>query len=195
MPPNTTTSNSVEEKVRKHIFNTANDHWGIRQFSKNSLPLPISYIHFIAHPNEDNSGSDGQQPTNQWTMYLETSPSFSVHIDVAPDDNDVAMVMLEEEQVNYDAYNVFHKSLPVIGEGCSVATVLDVLITKKRDVYRFAPVGEGCRYWLSIVVLDLVDAGLVNRGDAQDAVDGLGMYWCFPPGTGSFAREFARGSF
>ena len=128
-------------------------------------------------------------------MYLETSTDSSVHVEVAADDTDVAMVMLEEEQVNYDAYNVFHKSLPVIGEGCSVATVLDVLITKKRDVYRFAPVGEGCRYWLSIVVLDLVDAGLVNRGDAQDAVDGLGMYWCFPPGTGSFAREIARGSF
>ena len=112
-------------------------------------------------------------------MYLETSPSFSVHIDVAPDDNDVAMVMLEEEQVNYDSYNVFHKALPVIGEGCSVATVLDVLIAKKRDVYRFAPVGEGCRYWLSIVILDLLDAGLVNRGDAQDAVDGLGMYCVF----------------
>jgi len=128
-------------------------------------------------------------------MYLETSPNSSVHVDVVPDDNDVAMVMLETEQVNYDAYNVFHKPLPVIGEGCSVATVLDVLITKKRDVYRFALVGEGCRYWLSIVVLDLVDAGLVNREDAQDAVDALGMYWCFPPGTGSFAREIAQGSF
>lgn len=112
-------------------------------------------------------------------MYLETSPTSSVHVDVAPDDNDVAMVMLETEQVNYDAYNVFHKSLPVTGEGCSVATVLDVLIMKKRDVYRFAPVGEGCRYWLSIVVLDLADAGLVNRGDAQDAVDGLGCIGVF----------------
>jgi len=128
-------------------------------------------------------------------MYLETSPNSSVQVDVAPDDNDIAMVMLETEQVNYDAYNVFHKSLPVISEGCSVATLLDVLITKKRDVYRFAPVGEGCRYWLSIVVLDLVDAGLVNRGDAQDAINGLGMYWCFPPGTCSFARGIARGSF
>ncbi|KIJ94206.1 hypothetical protein K443DRAFT_683936 [Laccaria amethystina LaAM-08-1] len=195
MPLNTPTSNSVEEKVQNHIFNTVNDHWGISQFSKNSLPLSISHIHFIAHPNEDNSGSDGQQPTNHWTMYLETSPNSSVHVDVVLDDNDVAMVMLETEQVNYDAYNVFHKSLPVIGEGCSVATVLDVLITKKRDVYRFTPVGEGCRYWLSIVVLDLVDAGLVNREDAQDAIDGLGMYWCFPPGAGSFAREIARGSF
>ncbi|EDR01105.1 uncharacterized protein LACBIDRAFT_295639 [Laccaria bicolor S238N-H82] len=146
---NTLTSNSVGEKVRNHIFNTVNDHWGISQFSKTNLPLPISHIHFIAHPNEDNSGSDGQQPTNHWTMYLETSPTSSVHIDVAPDDNDVAMVMLDTEQVNYDAYNVFHKSLPVIGS---------------------------------------------LRGDAQDAIDGLGMYWSFPPGTGSFAREIARGS-
>ena len=75
-------------------------------------------------------------------MYLETSTDSSVHVEVAADDTDVAMVMLEAEQVNYDAYNVFHKSLPVIGEGCSVATVLDVLITKKRDVYRFAPVKD-----------------------------------------------------
>ncbi|EDR01093.1 uncharacterized protein LACBIDRAFT_333610 [Laccaria bicolor S238N-H82] len=155
MPLNTPTSNLVEEKVRNHIFNTVNDHWGIRQFSKTNLPLPIFHIHFIAHPNEDNSGSDGQQPTNHWTMYLETSPTSSVHIDVAPDDNDLVMVMLDTEQVNYDAYNVFHKSLPVVGAG------------------------EGCSsLW----------------GDTQDAIDGLGMYWSFPPGTGSFAREIAWGS-
>ncbi|EDR05932.1 uncharacterized protein LACBIDRAFT_329452 [Laccaria bicolor S238N-H82] len=154
MPPNTPTSNSVEEKVQNHIFNTVNDLWGISQLSKTNLPLPISHIHFIAHPNEDNLGSDGQQPTNHWTMYLETSPTSSVHVDVAPDDTDVAMVMLDTEQVNFDAYNVFHKSLPVTG---SLRWVKDVATGSPslywiwwmldwwiRETFKMPLIGLGC---------------------------------------------------
>jgi len=51
-----------------------------------------------------------------------------------------------------------------------VATIPDTLITEKRNLYTFAPVGKGCRCWL-------------GRRGAQDVVDGLGLYWFLAQGS------------
>jgi len=51
-----------------------------------------------------------------------------------------------------------------------VATIPDTLITEKRNLYAFAPVGKGCRCWL-------------GRRGAQDVVDGLGLYWFLAQGS------------
>ncbi|KAI0308932.1 hypothetical protein OF83DRAFT_1159692 [Amylostereum chailletii] len=63
------------------------------------------------------------------------------------------------------------------------------------DVYVFARMGEGCRYWLYTFAYDLVEAGIISVDDADTARAALGKYWPYPAGTEPRARAMAEGTF
>ncbi|KAF8058679.1 hypothetical protein FPV67DRAFT_513323 [Lyophyllum atratum] len=176
--------------VKAHIYNTEGN-WGTSKFNAATLTARITSIHFCAHSNEENAGSDGQTPANHWTFFLEIDPNSSVRVDAAPSGPyEPGMLILE---TNVTTSNV-HEVATELPTGITVADVLQVLIAKKRDRYVFAAIGEGCRHWLSVVVGDFEEAGLVSPGFVKDVRFALSQYWRYPSG-GSEPREIVQGTF
>lgn len=87
-----------------------------------------------------------------------------------------------------------HEEVAVLPTETTVAAILHVLIAKKRDQYTFSPVGEGCRHWLSVVVADLAEAGLVPDGFVENVRAALARYWRYPD-EASELRKIAEGTF
>lgn len=181
--------------VKSHILDS-DDYWGTSGFRWSDLALPVTSIHFCAHSNDDNSGGDGQPPTNHWSMYLETSASSAVHIDIIANyPHDIpAMVALASSSLSHDHESVHVVSCP-LPLGTTVESILGAIIDKKRDHYCYNPVGEGCRFWLTTLANDFMRSGLFG-GDIGEALRrDLGMYWASPKGSGCAPRAIAAGRF
>ena len=200
-----------DEDVKKHI--TSSDDWGISQFKLSNLSAIIKQFHFVAHENPSNSGDkvNGEQlpPTNHWSLLLtlvsSTSGSeskiSSVGVDVAPSEpGEPSMVVVESNLEGYDAFTSidnFTKTVSVDAahEGITLADVFNLIIQKKRDHYIFAPVGEGCRFWLYTITDDFASANFIGTANALEVQSALVMYWPTPKGTPAIARPMAKGRF
>ena len=70
------------------------------------------------------------------------------------------------------------------------------LSSKKRDCYIrvFAPVGEGCRFWLYTIADDFAGANFIDSANALEVQSALVMYWPTPKGTAAIARPMAKGT-
>ena len=73
--------------------------------------------------------------------------------------------------------------------------LLSVIVDRKRDNYTFAPIGEGCRYWLSVIAKDLFEANIIDQRESDAVVEVLGMYWPVPSGTPPVPRPMSKGTF
>ncbi|OJA17071.1 hypothetical protein AZE42_09254 [Rhizopogon vesiculosus] len=183
--------------VVTHIFNVDNN-WGTSQFPSSALTEAVQQVHFCAHANTENAGSDGQSPTNHWSMFLEIDPNRSVGVDVVPGDlHSPGMIILEMIEtkdcsvLNENVYDI-HSGVP---EGTTVETILGLIIDKGRDRYMFTTVGEGCRYWLQAFARDMVDAHLLSSEVAERASDVLACYWKYPVGSECEPRVMGQGRF
>ena len=149
-------------------------------------------------------------PTNHWslllTLLVSTSSSSeskisSVGVDVAPSEpGEPSMVVVESNLEGYDAFTSidnFTKTVSVDAahEGITVAVVFNLIIQKKRDHYIFAPVGEGCRFWLYTITDDFASANFIGTANALEVQSALVMYWPTPKGTPAIARPMAKGRF
>ncbi|KAI0824863.1 hypothetical protein BC628DRAFT_1419622 [Trametes gibbosa] len=63
----------------------------------------------------------------------------------------------------------------------TVATIVSLIISKKRDNYVFAPVNKGCRFWLSTITTDLANAGIITSSDADRICTSLTKSGPTPP--------------
>lgn len=52
-----------------------------------------------------------------------------------------------------------------------------------RDAFEFSPEWEGCRFWLTVVMQDVEDAGWLDKGSADQAKEALEVYWRNPEGS------------
>lgn len=175
----------MSDPVLSHIMN-ADGNWGTSRFIQPSATLAktVSRIYFAAHSNQYNAGSDGMPPTNHWSMFLQTGQHESVRVEVAPGEpGRPGMILLETKQ--YSVTNNTTRVEPAaVPEDTTVATIFSLIISKKRDNYVFAPVGEGCRFWLATVAADLADAGIIASGNADRIRDSLTKYWPYPIDSG-----------
>ena len=73
--------------------------------------------------------------------------------------------------------------------------LLAVIIDRKRDNYIFAPSGEGCRYWLSVIAKDFVEERIVDQQENNAIIEALGKYWPVPSGTPPVSRPMSEGIF
>ncbi|KAL4244618.1 hypothetical protein ABKN59_010272 [Abortiporus biennis] len=127
-----------------HIYNV-DGNWGTSQF-KTPLDATVTHVHFIAHENPTNEGSDGQFPTNHWTLYLSLNTLTSVQLDAAPGDIGRPGMIILESVSEHLPQDCIHRVSAIVTPGTTVKSILDVIINKKRDQYIFAPIGEGCRF-------------------------------------------------
>ena len=191
------------EEVNKHI--TSSDDWGISKFKLSNLSAIVKQFHFVAHENPSNSGDkvNGEQlpPTNHWSLLLTlTSPKLSsnalaVEVDVTPSEpGEPGMVVVESRSYAFNSN--YTKTVSVDAAECiTVADIFNLIIQKKRDRYIFAPVGEGCRFWLYTIADDFAGANFIDSANALAVQSALVMYWPTPKGTASVARPMANGQF
>ncbi|TBU26204.1 hypothetical protein BD311DRAFT_456859 [Dichomitus squalens] len=186
----------MTDSVYSHIMNT-DGNWGTSRFKSPvaTLALPVSRIHFAAHENSEDTGSDNMPPTNHWSMYLETGPNSSVHVDVVPGEvGRPGMVMLETK--GYITTN--HASrveTAANSTGMTVSDILSLIIAKNRDRYIFARVGEGCRFWLATLAVDFTEAGIISSADATRIRKSLAMYWPSKAHLSAEQRPMSEGRF
>ncbi|KAA1478304.1 hypothetical protein DENSPDRAFT_663723 [Dentipellis sp. KUC8613] len=177
------------------------DNWGTSRFTTADLAARVSSIHFVAHENPTNEGDGGLPPTNHWTISLElepeAAPARGVWVDMAPDMPDApGMVVLDSSPHTAppDAIHIVHARVtaPVI----TVSDVLSVLLAQRRDVYVYAPVGEGCRFWVQTLAGDFAawTPGLISQADAEAVRRDVRLYWPSPGGEPQ-PRVMNRGTF
>lgn len=189
------------EDVAKHI--TSSDDWGIAKFKLSNLSEIVTHFHFVAHENPSNSGEivsgSGEElpPTNHWSLFLtlNSSKASSVRVEVTPNEfGKPGMVVVESK-----GYALTNKSTKTVSDfapqNMTVAKVFNLIIQKKRDYYIFAPVGEGCRFWLYTIAFDFLRACFISVDKALEAQTALSMYWPTPEGTAPIDRPMARGEF
>ena len=180
----------VEEYIRK------NDLWGKYAFQFADLSKEVAQFNFVAHENVDNEGDGpGIPPTNHWSLFLTIDAGSSVRTEVAPDDpGKPGMVIIESKK--YDASTKITKKVSInVPKGRTVADIFNLIIQKKRDYYIFAPVGEGCRFWLHTLAGDFAGVNLVSNADANNVSSALRKYWPYPTGTPPVDRPMAEGQF
>ncbi|KZT18643.1 hypothetical protein NEOLEDRAFT_1143115 [Neolentinus lepideus HHB14362 ss-1] len=174
---------------------TNSDNWGAMYLKKASLDATVSSVTFVSHLNVDNAGDGDLPPTNHWSMFLEIGASTSVHVDAVPNDpGEPAMIVVETKSsdVTQDAS---HTVVATAAAGTTIANILSLILTLKRDKYVFAPVGEGCRFWLYTLAQDLAGAEIISQDDANMARNDLQYYWPSPVGTPARYRAFNKGTF
>ncbi|TRM63988.1 hypothetical protein BD626DRAFT_493419 [Schizophyllum amplum] len=180
-------------------------NWGTRGFRKASLASPVSAFHFVAHANVDNLGGDGQPPTNHWTLLLQTDTHAAVRLDMSPGDiGRPGMLILEDVKdtsaspadASFPDDRIHVVSVPVISESeTTVEHILALIVREGRDNYIFAPVGEGCRFWLYTFAHDLGVEDIISFEDAERVHTALPKYYLYPPGTPAVQRPMAEGRF
>ncbi|KIY73170.1 hypothetical protein CYLTODRAFT_387154 [Cylindrobasidium torrendii FP15055 ss-10] len=178
--------------ILTHIRDT-DSSWGTSRFKVNDLTLPVSKIHFVAHTNEDNAGDGNIPPTNHWSLFMESSSSSSVRIEVAGDSTET-MVIVESRTCAFTNDHT-HAEAVTVASGTTAATILALIIANGRDKYRCTPVGEGCRFWLSTLANDLARASVISSSSAQVVCESMTKYWPFPKGTSPTVRPIAEGTF
>ena len=169
--------NYEAEDVNKHITNS--DNWGISKFKLSNLSAIVKQFHFVAHENPSNSGDkvNGEQfpPTNHWSLLLTLSTSVGVEVDITPNEpGEPGMVVIESK--DYALTSNYTKTVSVdAAEGITVADVFNLIMQKKRDCYIFAPVGEGCRFWLYTIADDFAGANFIDSANALEVQSALGQ--------------------
>ena len=119
----------------------------------------------------------------------------SVHVDAVPNEpGRPGMIVLESTRCDVSSDSSHTVSATVLG-GVTVEKLLAVIVDRKRDNYTFAPVGEGCRYWLSVITEDFFEAKIIDQQESDAVVEALGMYWPVPSGTPPVPRPMAKGTF
>lgn len=82
------------------------------------------------------------------------------------------MVIVESKKYDVSARITTQVSINA-PRGCTVADIFSLIIQKKRDYYIFAPIGEGCRFWLYTVAGDFAGANLITQANAKNAQPAL----------------------
>lgn len=169
-----------------------NKHWTKHAFRFEDLASPITRIHFVSHPGfEGTEEHPIEFPTNHWTLSLTISDTRSVRVEVVPVDPGKPGVLLIESENGPVTGGSVRLVLGGVSSGTTVEGFLDVVIKRKRDYYTFAPVGEGCRYWLSVLSKDLVEEKIISEDFSDTAIDVVSKYWPMPIGTPPVPRLVA----
>ncbi|KAK7920108.1 hypothetical protein PG985_008130 [Apiospora marii] len=177
-------------------------NWDLEVSDDELQKAVVQRIHLCALRNEFNEGSDDQPPTNHWVICLETAPSSSIMLDMAPgygEDGLRGKILVTairdraytDETLRNFPYELLDRDRQ--SPTTTAAEILRLIQARGRHKYTFSPEWEGCRYWISVVVDDLETEGIVGAGTAKEALEQLSQYWRCP--DGSEAREMRKGGF
>ncbi len=176
-------------QIHDTTTNMAGTQWENTQIQPRDLPAdflqkPITHGLFanVSKPTKREVQGD---EVNHWRLFFAIGADESISLDMvkqSPDDLEGTVGVLGR---TYAVSNIGVLSIPMIpATGLTMATVLDLLESNGMLRYRYAPTGEGCRYWIWSVVRLLKQNGLLIDADKQfpQFDDCIGCLW--GPGLG-----------
>ncbi|KAL2016110.1 hypothetical protein VTK56DRAFT_4254 [Thermocarpiscus australiensis] len=169
------------EWLRQH------SNWDIDNLKSDDLNATVQVIHLCALRNDFNEGDEaGEPPTNHWTICLQCSSTSCVMLDMVPGYGSNGLRgKIETTSISDSPYT--DETLRLLSykptRAVTVAGVIQIINETGRDEFNFSPEWEGCRFWLSVVMKDLEDDGLVEEGSAATAMRALRRYWINPEGS------------
>ncbi|KAJ9141807.1 hypothetical protein NKR23_g7729 [Pleurostoma richardsiae] len=172
------------------------NNWDLDNLITGNLTAVVERVHLCALRNEFNEGDEaGEPPTNHWTMCLQLTWQSAVMLDMVPGyGSDGLRGKIEASSLRQpyteETLNAlsFKPAKPI-----TIGDVMQLIIENGRDAFNFSPEWEGCRFWMSVVVSDLEDGGLIQEGSARAAREALLKYWRNP--EGSEPRMMREGTF
>jgi len=172
------------------------EHFGTSQLKDQDKACSVFTVHICGYKNEQNEGDDyGRPPTNHWCAFLQTTARDSVKVDMTPGDGEDGLtgtILLESKSYTTTDQAIKTLSFPSTS-GPTVGDILDLIIKKRRDKYKFTEDEEGCRYWIYVFVADLEEAGFIKKGSEATAHAALSEYWAYP--SGSTPNAMLNGTF
>jgi len=131
--------------------------------------------------------------SNYWVLCLQNSDSSSVMFDMAPGYGSSGLRGKIEvshlEKYTGETLHVFtYQPLQTV----DVDVFMGFVCENRRDAFTFSPEWEGCRFWLTVVMRDLEDAGWLEKDSADQAKEALQMYWRNPEGSEPRAMREGR---
>ncbi|KAK4203376.1 hypothetical protein QBC40DRAFT_274683 [Triangularia verruculosa] len=167
------------------------DNWDLSNLapSDSSLTATVSTIHLCCLRNDLNEGDEnGEPPTSHWVLCLQIAPDSSIMLDMAPGyGTDGLRGKIEASSLPGVAYTdeTLHAfSYTPLKSDITVAAIAKLINDKGRNAFNFSPEWEGCRFWLTVIMKDLEEAGIVKDGSAEQAAKALLLYWRNPEGSG-----------
>lgn len=165
----------------------------------------------------DRSSSDAC-PANHWCLFLELADGRGVKLDMSPGyqpgrpyregtilvssrtTQSWLLQGLQQQQQRREGEDDDNlvKSLrfSVLIDGTTVAQVLENINFNSRHRYLFSEqTGEGSRFWVYTVVMDLEAVQLLGQGDAKRAEDVMSLVWGADGAGGTERRLVRRGMF
>ncbi len=91
-------------------------------------------------------------------------------------DNDERGLLQIASKLYAVTHNCTHALAIEIQSARKVQGICDTIIRKGRDKYSFTDDDEGCRYWVSVVLSDLADEGLIALESRDQALEDLALY-------------------
>ncbi|KAF1962872.1 hypothetical protein CC80DRAFT_487324 [Byssothecium circinans] len=148
--------------------------YAVDQVPNTYLSLPVSLVRVVCHTMGP-VVPGGQLSQNHWSIYLVTQGG-SVRINMTlqtPDSNDDTGVL----QISFLPYELSTSATAYwdfqAAQNATVWHFTNNITAKRRQRYRMAENGVGCRYWIHVVILDWQAAGLIGPKTTSNTELGL----------------------
>ncbi|KAK6348254.1 hypothetical protein TWF718_006061 [Orbilia javanica] len=125
--------------------------------------------------------------TNHWRIYLEVPGNRQhqerfIRLDMAmgqvDGDGNALKGQLVIKSVSYLPANAETKLQTIsLDTEPTVGDIIATIVNKRREYYLYHESGQGCRWWCSVVLEDLHDAGYIRSGDLREAREVLRYLW------------------
>ncbi|KAL4958843.1 uncharacterized protein BDV14DRAFT_185843 [Aspergillus stella-maris] len=143
------------------------------------LNSPVLYTSAAAHAPLETGG-------NHWSIYLTTSPTSSVQLDMTP-----SYTYPSTKLAGGSKGNLVISALPYllpsfatrdvrldVSPGLTVGDFVDVLEKEGRHRYEFSELGEGCRFWVTEQLGLLLGKGLLlDFEQVDEAREAILVQW------------------
>ncbi|KIY73341.1 hypothetical protein CYLTODRAFT_239018 [Cylindrobasidium torrendii FP15055 ss-10] len=155
-------------------------NWNTEDFHLSMLNLRVQGVHFCA-AGHDNDNDSRAQPVNHWMFFLQTSNASSVRVSIGSGEttNHPGLISLSSKNYVCSMYASEVVSCDFLRGGVTVEAIFRLLISLRRDFYRFADEHMGCRWWTYQVARDFEQAGWIAAGSAAEVYKKASYY--YPP--------------
>jgi len=135
----------------------------------------VTAIRLCAYPPEEIDAV-----VNQWASFLEVEGGKSVLLNMSPGSNLVTRkgVLMVSSEDRVDSSEVVHvEHFPLIGDALTVENIIDGIIERKRDSYRFTGEETGCRHWQYVFLKELEQEGRLSEGSAEAGLESMEKFY------------------
>jgi hypothetical protein len=139
----------------------------LKLFRQDDRELAAQSISIVGYPVDPSVASG----VLHWHLFLSLQGGHHVSVDMPPvgaDGRTGVLIMRSLEGTSDGGEPVAKFSREAEQSDTTAQAVLDLLIARGRNKYRYTDDGSGCRYWCEVVLGDLEEMGLVAKGSGAE---------------------------